>query len=111
MMPAFGRQALRQAIREAFDMSDKAAEDAPILSEERTTDALIKRYCAYAVSHKATGILNEEQLQEQLEWYRVMVPWIVRTEFNRMRKRNKSSISLSSTASYTTTVDSQQQQQ
>jgi len=106
MRPAFGRGALRLAIRQALKASEKA-QDAPILSEEKTADVLIKRYSAIAVSHRATGILDEEQLQDQLEWYRVMVPWIVKTEFNRMRKRNNNSISLSSTASYTSTVDSQ----
>jgi hypothetical protein len=87
--PAFGRHALRKAIRDAFAMSEQATDDAPILSEDKTADALIKRYSALAVSHKVTGILHsEEELQNQLEWYRIMVPWIVKHEFNK-RKRDK----------------------
>lgn len=87
MMPAFGRQAIRKAVRDALSMSDNAPQDAPILSQDKATEALIKRYSAIAVGHKVTGVLHtEEELQEQLEWYRVMVPWIVKAEFKKKTK-------------------------
>jgi len=91
LRPVFGEDGIRAAIRQAFDHVDKgeASKDSMILSEEATIDALIKRYSASAVSHRTTGITRtEEELQEQLAWYRDMIPQIVREEFQRYNKKH-----------------------
>lgn len=97
---AFGRHAIRLAIRQAFDIvaarSGEVSSDAPIFSQDKMIDVLIKRYHSYAVGNAAVGlplILDdhvEEQVQQKswkdelqsiLYWYETIIPWIVKIEF------------------------------
>jgi hypothetical protein len=91
---AYGRHAIRLAIKNAFqylqEKPEQVSADERIRSEKKTIDAIIKRYSSFAVSRRQTGITRSEQeLQEQLEWYRVMVPWIVKTEFNKQQQQQQ----------------------
>jgi hypothetical protein len=89
---AFGRRAIRYAIREAFRRIHEANSiESPLLhSQEEVIDVLMKRYSSIIIGFKVTGVIKtEEEVQDQLDWYSVMIPYIVKTEFRKWEKTNK----------------------
>jgi hypothetical protein len=88
----YNRYVIREGVKNAFKLlEEKSAEiskDQHIHSQQESVEAIIKQHSALAVFRRTTGITRtEEELQEQLEWLHVIVPWIVKTQFNSFNKK------------------------